>query len=124
MEASCISYKETGYFSQTVIDYIDDNAELKPFYGHRPDINGFAELLKNKKVVADRDILVTVLSEQYARITNFDCSVSQLVLDNITLLKEENTYTVTTGHQLNIFAGPLYFIYKIATAIKLANQLK
>ena len=124
MEASCISYKETGYFSQTVIDYIDDNAELKPFYGHRPDINGFAELLKNKKVVADRDILVTVLSEQYARITNFDCSVSQLVLDNITLLKEENTYTVTTGHQLNIFAGPLYFIYKIATAIKLASQLK
>ena len=124
MEASCISYKETGYFSQTVIDYIDDTAELRPFYSHRPDLNGFAELLKIKKVVADREVLATVLSEQYARITNFDCSVSQLVLNNIISLKEENTYTITTGHQLNIFAGPLYFIYKIVTAIKLAQQLK
>src|SRR5882757_3820016 len=34
------------------------------------------------------------------------------------------SYTITTGHQLNIFAGPLYFLYKIATAIKLAQQLK
>jgi bacillithiol biosynthesis cysteine-adding enzyme BshC len=124
MEASCISYKETGYFSQTVIDYIDDTAELRPFYSHRPDMAGFAELLKNKQVIADREILATVLNEQYTRITNFDCSVSQLVLGNINLLKEANTYTITTGHQLNIFAGPLYFIYKIVTAIKLAQQLK
>jgi bacillithiol biosynthesis cysteine-adding enzyme BshC len=124
MEASCISYKETGYFSQTVIDYIDDTAELRPFYSHRPDMTGFAELLKSKTVVADREILATVLSEQYARITNFDCSVSQFVFSNINLLKESNTYTITTGHQLNIFAGPLYFIYKIVTAIKLAQQLK
>jgi bacillithiol biosynthesis cysteine-adding enzyme BshC len=124
MDASCISYKDTGYFSPTVIDYIDDKADLKPFYSYRPDINGFTELLKTKKVIADREILATALSEQYARITNFDCSVSKLVLSNINLLKEENTYTITTGHQLNIFAGPLYFIYKIVTAIKLASQLK
>jgi len=124
MEASCISYKDTGYFSPTVIDYIDNKADLQPFYSYRPDMNGFADLLKNKKVIADRVVLATVLSEQYARITNFDCSVSKLVLSNITSLKEENTYTITTGHQLNIFAGPLYFIYKIVTAIKLASQLK
>ena len=42
----------------------------------------------------------------------------------ITLLKSGNTYTVTTGHQLNIFAGPLYFLFKIVTAIKLSRQLK
>jgi uncharacterized protein YllA (UPF0747 family) len=126
MEASCISYKETGYFSQTVIDYIDDTAELRPFYSHRPDINGFAELLKDKKVIADRDILVEVLLEQYARISD-KTKVSPTGGDlegAIASLKHANTYTITTGHQLNIFAGPLYFIYKIATAIKLAQQLK
>ncbi|SDT52744.1 bacillithiol biosynthesis cysteine-adding enzyme BshC [Mucilaginibacter mallensis] len=124
MDASCISYKDTGYFSPTVIDYIDDNADLKPFYSHRPDMNGFAELLKTKKVVADREILFQVLSEQYSRISDFGFPISDLVSQNLEQLKSSNTYTITTGHQLNIFAGPLYFIYKIATAIKLASQLK
>jgi len=125
MEASCISYKETGYFSQTVIDYIDDKAELKPFYSHRPDMNGFAGLLKDKKVVADRKVLVEVLLEQYARIYDRQYTdANKFPLQAVRGLLDDNTYTVTTGHQLNIFAGPLYFIYKIVTAIKLSRQLK
>jgi bacillithiol synthase len=35
-----------------------------------------------------------------------------------------NTYTVTTGHQLCIAGGPSYFIYKIISTIKLAQELK
>src|ERR1700688_3866124 len=116
MEASCISYKETGYFSQTVIDYLEDAPALRSFYKYRPDINGFTELLKSKKVIANRDVLNNVLSEQYAKSIQHTKYNSQLVHDNISLLKSENTYTITTGHQLNIFAGPLYFIYKIVTA--------
>jgi bacillithiol synthase len=123
MRSSCISYKDTGYFSQTVIDYIDDKPELRPFYGYRPDFDGFAEFLKNKKVVADRNILVEVLEEQYGRISA-DKTQRAKVFESIASLKDKNTYTITTGHQLNIFAGPLYFIYKIVTAIKLAAQLK
>jgi bacillithiol biosynthesis cysteine-adding enzyme BshC len=128
MEASCTSYKDTGYFSPTVIDYLDNRDDLKPFYGYRPDMAGFAELLKNKKVVADREILVRVLTKQYdlaaAENSKFKIQNSKAVEDNIYLLKSANAYTVTTGHQLNIFAGPLYFLYKIATAIKLTQQLK
>jgi bacillithiol biosynthesis cysteine-adding enzyme BshC len=124
MDVTCISYKETGFFSQTVIDYIDDLPELRPFYSHRPDIKGFSELLANKKVVSDRNILTEVLTNQYARITDSGFSITDLVNTNIGLLKSNDTYTITTGHQLNIFAGPLYFIYKIVTAIKLARELK
>ncbi len=43
---------------------------------------------------------------------------------NIQLLKDANTFTITTGHQLNLFTGPLYFIYKIASTINLCKQLK
>uniref|UniRef100_UPI0035670406 bacillithiol biosynthesis cysteine-adding enzyme BshC n=1 Tax=Lutibacter sp. TaxID=1925666 RepID=UPI0035670406 len=33
-------------------------------------------------------------------------------------------FTVTTGHQLNIFTGPLYFLYKIISTINLTEVLK
>jgi bacillithiol biosynthesis cysteine-adding enzyme BshC len=65
-----------------------------------------------------------VLETQYSKISNLNAQIPSLVHDNIALLKSDNTYTITTGHQLNIFAGPLYFIYKIVTAIKLSQQLK
>ena len=48
----------------------------------------------------------------------------KLVNDNLNLLLKENTFTVTTAHQPNIFTGPLYFIYKIVHAIQLATELK
>ncbi|MES2108105.1 MAG: bacillithiol biosynthesis cysteine-adding enzyme BshC [Bacteroidota bacterium] len=129
MDSACISYKETGAFSPTVIDYLEDAPALRPFYTYRPDFDGFAKLLQNKKVVANRQTLADVLDRQYgienAREKRFyNLELWDLVWDNIDLLSKDNTYTVTTGHQLNIFAGPLYFIYKIVTAIKLARQLK
>src|SRR5437588_305611 len=86
-------------------------------------MEGFKAFLKTKKVIADREILAEVLTGQYHAISQLTHG-SKLVRNNIALLKEDNTYTITTGHQLNIFAGPLYFIYKIVTAIKLAQQLK
>lgn len=124
MDAACISYKETGYFSHTVTEYLEDKAELRPFYSYRPNWDGFKALLHHKKVVADRNLLATVLTKQYQTISPRTAHRSLPVQNNIDLLKTENTYTITTGHQLNIFAGPLYFIYKIVTAIKLASQLK
>ncbi|MEM7185166.1 MAG: bacillithiol biosynthesis cysteine-adding enzyme BshC, partial [Bacteroidota bacterium] len=39
-------------------------------------------------------------------------------------LAQPNTFTVTTGHQLNLFTGPLYFLYKIFSVINLAEQLQ
>ena len=124
MDAACINYKDTGYFSQTVIDYLEDAPEIRSFYSHRPDLKGFAELLEHKKVTGDRQILAKVLTIQYEKNGLRSAYHAQLAVENIELLRSENTFTITTGHQLNIFAGPLYFIFKIVTAIKLSRQLK
>jgi bacillithiol biosynthesis cysteine-adding enzyme BshC len=130
MDVACISYKETGFFSPTVIDYLEDKPALKKFYSHRPTLEGFAAFLAHKEVIADRNLLADTLEDQYqiiaqyARIWDPEFSIPQPVQQNISNLRLANTYTITTGHQLNIFAGPLYFIYKIVTAIKLAQQLK
>jgi bacillithiol biosynthesis cysteine-adding enzyme BshC len=50
--------------------------------------------------------------------------INPKVQQNIDLLLQHNTYTITTGHQLNIFTGPLYFVYKIITAINTCKQLQ
>lgn len=122
MDSSCINYKDTGYFSPTVTNYLDNAPDLRSFYSYRPTLEGFAELFQHKKTTADRKLLVKVLTEQYTSLqerTNIE-----FPLQGLRGLLNDNTYTVTTGHQLNIFAGPLYFIYKIVTAIKLSRQLK
>ncbi len=45
-------------------------------------------------------------------------------LEHLFLLKEKNTFTITTGHQLNLFTGPVFFVYKILQTIKTATFLK
>ncbi|MGI4749921.1 MAG: bacillithiol biosynthesis cysteine-adding enzyme BshC [Janthinobacterium lividum] len=122
MDATYTDYALTGSFSTTVIKYIENDDVLKPFYGFRPDLEGFKQLLQHKKSIGKRSILTKVLKEQYSNLPIE--SVSNLSQTNIELLNQENTFTVTTGHQLNIFTGPLYFIFKIVTAINLARDLK
>ena len=124
MDANCIDYSATGFFSKTIINYLDNAPQLKPFYNNRPDINGFTQLIKNKAPQPNRLILTYVLQEQYRKLADAGFSVNDAVLNNIERLRHDGTYTITTGHQLNIFTGPLYFIYKIATAIKLSQELK
>ncbi|RZK65997.1 MAG: bacillithiol biosynthesis BshC, partial [Pedobacter sp.] len=119
MQAKYISYQETGSFSKLVLDYINDEEQLRPFYSYRPDMDGLAQAIENRNFSGDRNILVDVLKNQYQHI-----QTNKSVTKNIELLASENTFTVTTGHQLNLFTGPLYFIYKIVTAINLAIELK
>jgi bacillithiol synthase len=59
------------------------------------------------------------LSNQYTAL-----QISTKLKDNIALLSSENTFTICTAHQPNIFTGHLYFIYKILHAIKLCEELK
>jgi bacillithiol biosynthesis cysteine-adding enzyme BshC len=124
MDASCIPYAETGFFSPTIIDYLNDHPALKAFYNQRPTVEGFANQIHQKQFSGNRDVLANVLSDQYRHISQKGYTVDSAVLQNIESLRLNNTFTVTTGHQLNIFTGPFYFLFKIATAIKLASQLK
>lgn len=66
-----------------------------------------------------RKTLVSVLQKQYSNV-----ETSVLTKQNIDDLALNNTFTVTTGHQLNLFSGPLYFLYKIISTINLTTELK
>ena len=119
MQAKYISYHQTHAFSSVVLDYIDEKDNLESFYKYSATIQGFEKAVQERKFSGSRELLVSTLKRQYAQLTP-----SALVTENINLLADDRTFTITTGHQLNIFTGPLYFIYKIVTAIKLAADLK
>ncbi len=120
MNASFIPYSETGYFSPLILDYISGKPELKGFYDYAPGISSFGKKLKERaEKPVDRNLLAAILSEQ-----NKALKANETVLANIELLRKSNTFTVTTGHQLNLFTGPLYFVYKIISTINLAEKLK
>ena len=66
----------------------------------------------------NRKVLVAALQAQYKAL-----NTSDKVVQNLNALTLENTFTVTTGHQLCLMTGPLYFIYKILHVIKLTEEL-
>ncbi|PIF30942.1 bacillithiol biosynthesis cysteine-adding enzyme BshC [Flavobacterium sp. 9] len=122
MPTDCISYQTSGYFSKLIQDYLDQKSELKPLYNHFPTLENFEKQITEKQANfdnANRIPLVETLKKQYRNI-----EVSDATKQNIELLALPNTFTITTGHQLNLFSGPLYFLYKIISTINLTKELK
>jgi bacillithiol synthase len=113
-----IALSKTGQFSKLMLDYIKSEDSLKKFYTYLPNIDSFKQAIvdKNKEKI-DRNLLLEVLKKQYTQ-SNINLP------DTIELLADEHTFTVCTGHQLCLFTGPLYFIYKVITTINLAESLK
>lgn len=119
MKKHCIELEKTGQFSNFFLDYIQGVHSLEPFYSHSPQLESFKTAIEKKSFLAEnRDILVNSLKNQYDGL-----EITDAVAQNINKLSEQQTFTVITGHQLNLFTGPLYFIYKIVSTINLAKQL-
>ena len=102
-----------------MVDYIAGNEKIRDYYSHRPDIDGIKlAIADKKKSTLNRELLHSELVKQYRGLVTSD-----KVSNNIVSLLNENTFTICTAHQPNIFTGHLYFIYKIVHAIKLADEL-
>ncbi len=114
MNKETISFKETGNFSKKFLDFIEK--ESVSYFPKEKNILNTLESLNFSS--ENRELLHNELQSQYKNL-----EISSGVKENIDLLKSENTYTITTGHQLNIFTGPMYVIYKIVSAINLARHL-
>ena len=122
MPTDSISYQKSGYFSPLMNDYLDQKSNTKSLYNRFPSLENFEAQVQEKKTsyaYENREILVSVLKQQYSKI-----SISTQTKQNIELLLNSNTYTITTGHQLNLSTGPLYFLYKIISTINLSKELK
>lgn len=65
-----------------------------------------------------REVLHDVLTSQMQT-----AEISEQQAHNLDLIRNSTTFTVVTGHQLNLFSGPAFFIYKILQTIKTADFL-
>jgi bacillithiol synthase len=99
-------------------DYLAGADSLRPFYRHAlQDIQVGTLTAARDAFPIDRALLVRALQAQNATLPD-----ATAVHANIAALASPDTYTVTTGHQLCLLGGPMYTIYKITTAIRLAAE--
>ena len=108
----------TIYKNKLLVDLLGNIEELKDFH------NGTNLSAIDSQFLEDRDlelkrrkILVSSIKQQY-----LDANLS--VPNNLDKLSKKGSFTITTGHQLCVFGGPQYFIHKIISVIKNAQDLK
>ena len=144
-KANSITYRSTGLFTALINDYIEAKGTAQSFVNYAASKEGYKKAIEQRaSFPTNRKVLVEVLQNQYTQLAkdindtnvlnknnnnalNNSLNTKEaftLVNDNVNLLLKENTFTVTTAHQPNIFTGPLYFFYKILHTIQLAAELK
>lgn len=101
-------------------DLLSGAEQLKPFYSFPLSELDFSVVMEGKSHEnIDRETLMATLLDQHQGLPD-----STKTLENIRALADVNTFTVTTGHQLVLFGGPMFTLYKIATAIRMAEELQ
>lgn len=118
-----VSFRSTGYFSELISDYLENSSKTESLAGKYPPASSWADFFQNCRGTDNRDVLASVLEKQYEGFLPGG-SLPEKVVANIRSLRSPETFTITTGHQLNFFSGPLYVMYKLLSVIRLAEQLK
>lgn len=123
MRAESVSLEALGHYGGILMDYIQRKESLvnEGIWPHFADLNGLEKQLNYRKSTytkKQREVLVAALIAQYQGI-----EISEAVKNNLDLLSQSTTFTVATGHQLCLFGGPAYLMLKIASTIRLAQEL-
>ncbi len=120
MKKTTLPYPTTGVLSRFIQDYLNYMPCLNGFYKYKVNLESFEQVIADKKQnVLHREVLVSELKQQYHGI-----GIGDAVRENIKLLADDNTFTITTAHQPNIFGGFLFFVNKILSTINIAEQLR
>lgn len=114
-----INFQEIQNIPDLIKDFLSE--ELLGFEDEVFNIQNIKSKIEAKKKFSpqQRQVLYDALKSQLSKI-----SLTKKQIDNLEFLKENHCFTITTGHQLNLFTGPSFFIYKIIQTIKTSEFLK
>lgn len=122
MNSVKIKRQETGLFSDLANQLVYNQSDLKEFIQTEFSLEAFENQMeiKNQNYTPEmREVMASVFNSNYSQFTKSDQQQK-----NLDLLAKENTFTVTTGHQLSLLTGPLYFVIKILHTARLTEELK
>lgn len=119
---STIDFDAIPFFNTLVIDLLKNDEKLSEFHTNNLSINERIAQRTNFSAT-QRSVLHAALKKQYNALWQHTTTHKQQIDTQLNTLLNPNTFTVTTGHQLCLMTGPLYFVYKIITAINYAEQL-
>ncbi|MCS3531078.1 bacillithiol biosynthesis cysteine-adding enzyme BshC [Chryseobacterium sp. JUb7] len=115
-----ISFNDIQSIPQLVKDFL--NQKIEGFGENIFSFDNFKNqihLKQNSFTKEQRAVLSEVFKSQLSNL-----SLSSKQKENIENLRQPETFTITTGHQLNLFSGPVFFVYKILQTIKTCTDLK
>ena len=119
MRIHTLPYSATERFSPLVLDLLANDPGLREHYTYRPTLEGLMEAASSRTFSHEaRSTLCHVLQRQYR-----DVPMHAHVQANLERLAQDDCLTITTGHQLCLFGGPLYVPFKILNIVRLAERL-
>ena len=123
MKRTSIDRSKTFFSSPFIEQY--RKGELDSLYSYKPSLADAIQRIADRKDfdMEIRNTLCNSLLKQYDK-ASIDLADQSPVKENIYALLNPTTYTVTTGQQIHIGLGPLYVLYKILDALKIAREVE
>lgn len=115
-----IAFGEIESIPQLVKDFL--NHDITGFESHTFSFENISQqihLKQNSFEQSQREVIFKAFTDQLSEL-----QLSTKQKENIESLQSINTFTITTGHQLNLFSGPVFFIYKILQTVKTCTYLR
>lgn len=119
MKLTCHKNTPEGYYNKITDAWLKNDEQLRNLYPISLQDIPEVESRYNYFDTNARNLLADTLLGQYEGI-----EIPSSVKSSIEKLRHSNTYTVTTGQQIHIFLGPVFFIYKITSVIRQARRLQ
>ena len=113
MQTHCYPITILPHLKRLFLDYAESESVMRPFFAVSPRDENWAAGGTDFK--GDREALASLLEKQ-----NREWGASPATLENIEKIRQ-GADVVVTGQQVALFGGPLFTLYKAATAIARAK---
>ena len=120
-----IPFSKLPGFNEFFNDYINDYNSLKEFfnYNYSDKENIFKSIVDKEENYLNKKLFTRNDLADILMIQNKFFNASDAAINNIELLRRDNTFAIVTGQQTGILTGNLYTILKAINSYQLAKKL-